>query len=149
MRDLTKPIDLTLGDRTVSLRLDMTAVADFEDAADMTIAAFLQPLVPVLRDMQERAGEEVADANAAGLQMIEDLLSAESLSARNILHLVWALAGGTDLDETPREFGRLVNIGNGGEILRAIMDAVADGMPDADPDAEATDADEDPTERPE
>jgi hypothetical protein len=149
-RDLTKPIVLTLGDETLMLRLDMTAMLDFEVEVGMTVAEFLQPFVPVLEDLQDRAEENVTDANATGLRMIEDLLAVPNLSAKNVLALAWALAGGEDLDETLREFGRRVNIGTGRALVEGVVQAVSVGMPERDEDeGEDTDAQEDPTPRPE
>lgn len=157
MRDLSKPIDVTLGDETLTLRLDMTALADFEDAAGMTVPDFVRPVLPVLGDLQARAQNVDAaqiDADAAGLRMLDELLAVDTLSARNLLYLAWALAGGEDLDETPREFGRRVNIGTGRDLLEGVMAAIREGMPEADEDAEdeesadTDEADADPTQSP-
>ena len=147
MRDLTKPIEVRVGGETLSLRLDMTAMLDFEEAAGITVAEFARALVPVFSEWQQQAaGAE--DKNATGLQMMDALLAVPVLSARNILYLAWALAGGEDSGVTPREFGRRVNIGTGREIVAGIWSAVAGGMPEADADADEPDG-EDPTPRPE
>ncbi len=159
MRDLSKPIDVQMNEETLTLRLDMTALVDFEDAAGMTVPEFLRPVLPVLGDLQERAATagDVADANTVGLRMLDDLLAVETLSARNVLYLAWALAGGEDLDETPRELGRRVNVGTGRELFEGVLSAIREGMPEADEDApdeepaEADEADEagaDPTPSP-
>lgn len=153
MRDLTKPIEVQVGEETLTLRLDMTAMLDFEDAAGMSVSEFVRALVPVLAQWQEKAAEadeaDEADANATGLQMIDALLAVPVVSAKNILYLAWALAGGEDLGQTPREFGRRVNVGTGREIISGVWDAVRDGMPEGDEDAAEPTSDEDPTERPE
>jgi hypothetical protein len=156
MRDLSKPIDVTLGDETLTLRLDMTALADFEDAAGMSVPEFVRPVLPVLGDLQAEAtrADGAVDPNAAGLRMLDDLLAVDTLSARNLLYLAWALAGGEDRDETPREFGRRVNVGTGRDLLEGVMAAIREGMPEADEDAEdeesadTDEADADPTPSP-
>lgn len=150
MRDLTQPIEVQVGGEVLTLRLDMTAMLDFEDAAGMSVSEFVRALVPVLAQWQEKAAEAAdADANATGLQMLDALLAVPVVSARNILYLAWALAGGEDSDLTPREFGRRVNVGTGREIVAGIWNAVAGGMPEADADAEPEPDGEDPTPRPE
>ena len=149
-RDQVESVVVNLGGEDVSLRLDMAALADFEQAAGITVPQFLRPLAEVLKalgdDPQARAvmqataaGADVSDvdgADEAGLRMIDEILAADTVSARNLMILAWALAGGEDREETPREFGRRIGIVSGRELVTGVMQAVKDGMPAADADAE-------------
>ena len=145
MRDLSKPIEVQVEGQTLSLRLDMTAMLDFEEAAGLTVAEFVRGIVPVFSEWQEKsaAADSDEDRNAMGLGMIDALLALPVLSARNVLLLAWALAGGEDLGQTPREFGRRVNVASGREIITGVWAAIKGGMPEGD--AADVPADEDPT----
>ena len=149
MRDLSKPIEVQAGGETLMLRLDMTAMLDFETVTGITVSDFVRALLPVFGAWQDQQADAEADANEAGLRMLDDLLAVPVLSAKNVLHLAWALAGGEDLGQTPREFGRRVNVGTGREIITGVWEAVREGMPEGNDDADAPAPDEDPTQRPE
>lgn len=153
MRDLSQPVKVRLGDECLSLQLHATALADFEDATGMTVFGFVQPIIPKIASLQQQAGQdagEEVDANEEGWRMLRELLAVETLSMRNILALTWALAGGQDRPDTPREFGKRLNITSAQDLITPVMEAVQDGMPEADEDAPApAPDDEDPTIRPE
>lgn len=159
MRDLSPPVPVVLDGQEFALRLDMTSLFDFEQEADMTVAEFVKPLVGVMQKLLDETGAEsmeelqalsAEERGAVGLRMLDEVLDSGVLSAKKLLVLVWAAAGGTDTGLTPREFGRLVNWANRGEIAAAVMGAVRTGLPEAEPGDDQEEpvedaADEDPT----
>lgn len=162
-RTLAKPVAVTLpGGDALELRLDMTALLDFEEASGLTVPAFVAEIVEAVKaakltdeeqavfDAVRATGSaaEVEGANETGLALMQRLLGCPSLSARNVLTLVWAMAGGEDLGATPREFGRRVALVGLPGLLVAVMEAVSSGMPSEDEeeaDGEAEGAGADPT----
>ena len=165
MRLQTGSIEVEAGDRTLQLRLDMTALSDFERQTATTIPEFAQSLIDTFQtlDIDDEAqafitsallGQNIASvpgAAATGTRLLGEVLGCKSLSAHNVLALVWALAGGEDLKETIREFGRTVPLASLPGMLNQILQAVKEGMPELE-DTEGSDeedTDEDPTSRPE
>ncbi len=154
-RDQVESVVVNLGGEDVTLRLNMAALADFERAAGITVPQFLQPVVRMyeiiagdseasLMMQTVAAGTpvtEVDGADAAGWRILEEVLSSDVVSAKNLMIFAWALAGGEDREETPREFGRRIGIVSGRELVAGIIQAVKNGMPAAEESTEDEDAD--------
>jgi hypothetical protein len=163
-RDLSPAVALTLDGKPLRLHLDMTALYDFEEEAGITVGELLRPAVGILQGALDETGaksfEDLKSLPAeqqqqTGMAMIERLLNSGVLEARRLLVLVWAMAGGRDTEQTPREFGRLLNWANRAALVAAFGAALRNGFPPADEDedapaaAPAADDAEDPTPRPE
>ena len=141
--------DVTVGD--LNLRLDMTALYDFEQRTDITVSEFLKPIFEAIQGQDFAAIEDVPEdeRNQVGLDMLNDVLASGVIAAKNLLILIWAMAGGEDLDEEPREFGRRINWQNRADIANAVMQAIQSGQPEPTEDDEKPVGDDDPTPRPE
>ena len=135
----------------LNLRLDMTALFDFEHRADMTVSEFLSPVIDILQGDEFGAMDGVPEdeRNRMGLGLLRKVLASGVIAAKNLLILVWAMAGGEDLDEGLREFGRRINWENRAEIAAAILQAIKQSQPEKSDDDEEETGDEDPTPRPE
>ena len=143
--------DVSVGDLT--LRLDMTALFDFEEHAGVTVSEFLSPIIDIIQGEDFGALQGVPDEekNRVGLGLLNTVLSSGVIAAKNLLVLVWAMAGGEDLEEEPREFGRRINWQNRTELTAAMVNALKLGSPDNAgevADEEETEG-EDPTASPE
>ena len=135
--------DVSIDDLT--LRLDMTALYDFEERAGITVSKFLSPIIGMVQDIDfsdwdDLPGEE---KNRAGLDLIKTVLSSGVIAAKNLLILAWAMAGGEDLEEAPREFGRRINWQNRIELAAAFLKALKTGSPDGADGADGADEDSD------
>lgn len=153
-REIAPDVTLTVDGQPLALRLDMAALYDFEEETGTTVGDLLQPVVRVLADEDlgvfSRTDVPAEEKSAAGLGMFERVLDSGALDARRLLTLVWAMAGGPDTGQTPREFGRLVSWGNRAALLRAFGAALRAGLPEAEDGAQPEAADPaDPTPRPE
>ena len=163
----------------LNLRLDMTALFDFEQRAGITVSEFLSPIIDLVQETdfgalvgatdddsedvpEDSAGEKDAEKddegegaeekkNRVGLDLLNTVLSSGVIVVKNLLILVWAMAGGEDLEQEPREFGRCINWENRADIAAAILKAIKQGQPEkSDEDEEEEEAaGEDPTPRPE
>jgi len=137
----------------LNLRLDMTALFDFEQRADMTVSEFLSPVIDILQGEEFGAMDDVPEEerNRVGLGLLQKVLTSGVVAAKSLLILIWAMAGGEDLEQEPREFGRRINWENRADIAAAILQAIKQGQPEkSDDDEDEEDAaGEDPTPRPE
>ena len=141
--------DVSIGDLT--LRLDMTALYDFEERVDMTVSEFLTPILAIAQeeDFGNLGDVPEEEKNRVGLGLLNTVLSSGVIAAKNLLMLIWAMAGGEDLGEEPREFGRRINWQNRAEIAAAVLKALKLGHPEPSDDDEEETTGEDPTPRPE
>ena len=135
----------------LNLRLDMTALFDFEHRTETTVSEFLSPIVELLQDEDFGALWDLPEEqrNEAGLGILHKVLDSGLIAAKSLLILVWAMAGGDDLLQSPREFGRRINWENRAGIAAAILQTIKQSQPEKSDEDEEEAAGEDPTPRPE
>ena len=126
--------DVSVGDLT--LRLDMTALYDFEQRAGITVSEFLTPILAIVQDEDFGKLDDLPEEekNRVGLGLLNTVLSSGVIAAQKLLILIWAMAGGEDLEEEPREFGRRINWQNRVELAAAVLKALKLGHPEASED---------------
>ena len=119
-RPTSPGIKLMLDGQEYSLRLDFTAMADFESATGDNVLALLGKVVTQLQALPQG---EVAD--------IGNLLGNIALSAKDLQALVWACLGGEDSPVDLRAAGRLIHVGNLAEVIPALVQAITSAFPAA------------------
>lgn len=118
MSRITSPgVKLTLNGEEYELRLDFTAMADFEKVAG--------------RGVLEVVGEVFSALQGAKDANLGTVLSELSLKASELQALVWACLGGEDQELSLREAGRLIGSSNLQAVIGALAEALRVALPAA------------------
>jgi hypothetical protein len=137
-RQVNKSPLIELGGKAYPLRLDFTAMADFEDAAGRGVLDLVKPIWEAVRPQTD--AEFDLDAQG-GLSAIDRLIGGNVITATDARTLLWACVGGEDSGLTLREVGRLVTAANVQEVLgklwAAVQAALIGGKQDEEPAQES------------
>ena len=126
-RKRTPKLSVTIAGAEYELKLDLTAMKDFEDATGRSVLSFIKPIFDAIRDMttQETTAD---DAALVGFNTLDRLLTEGGISAGDLQALFWACIGGQDQELSLREAGRLITPANAIEVGRGIYQAATAGL---------------------
>jgi hypothetical protein len=136
-RTIVKPTSLELNGDIYDLKLDFTAMKDFEDAAGKSIFQFLQPVFAVFDDLKSTLLSGDHDMLEIGITAIEELIKRDTINFNDLAVLLWACLGGEDSGKTVREAGRLIHVGNIAEVASKLWQAVQEALPKSEGEAVA------------
>jgi hypothetical protein len=139
MRKLIPDVTINLNGITYTLRLDITAMADFEQATGKHVLQFIKPIFDAAHKIF-KAGN-LDDFEALGGDVVTRLIDDDIITAHDLQALLWACAGGEDSGLTMREAGRLIHTGNIAEVGQTLFRTAANAMPRNDnPNVEVQEA---------
>jgi hypothetical protein len=138
-RAIVKPVEIELGGKSYELRLDFSAMSDFEDETGKSVLKFIAPIFETLRESLQSVSAG-GDNLSAGINVVGELIARDAINARDLRALLWACLGGPDSSLTLRQAGRLVNAGNVAEIGTKLFEAIREALPkseqaDGEPDS--------------
>ena len=126
-RQVVKQITLEIDGEAYELRLDLTAMKDFEDATGRTVLQVVKPIFTALRPQAIDNPEATVDA-ADEYSVIERIIDSNAVSAGDLQCLLWACMGGPDCSMTLRQAGRLIHTGNVAEVAQTLWTAISAAM---------------------
>jgi hypothetical protein len=133
-RELIKPITVEIDGQVYGLKLDFTAMKDFEDTTGKSVLQFLAPIFESLKASKVLIDDtSIGGIKALGIATIEDLIGRNAISAGDLQAMLWACMGGPDSGKSLREAGRLIHIGNISEVASKLWEAVQTSLPQAEP----------------
>jgi hypothetical protein len=127
-RNVIDPTDIEIDGKIYNLRLDLTAMKDFEDTTGQGVLQFLKPIFGAIREGMQTAQDNESIRNA-GLSVFERLIECDAIKASDLQALFWACVGGPDSELSLRDAGRLVHLGNVREVAMKLFDAVKSALP--------------------
>ncbi len=131
-RKIIKSTEIELNGDVYELRLDLTAMKDFEDATGKGVLQFLRPIFEAIKKGMDST-KDSQSIRDAGLSVFERFIEHDALKAADLQALFWACVGGSDSDISLRDAGRLIHIGNVREVAMKLFEAVKSALPKAEP----------------
>jgi len=127
---ITSPaFSVTIDGTKYPLRLDFTAMADFERVTGRSVLDLVGQVVGMIQGLPQIDPSQPPETGAS-TEFLGNLLKDLDLSATDIQALAWACMGGEDSALTLREAGRMIHAGNMVSVIQSLAATVSGAMPE-------------------